>query len=82
MKMACGGIEAQAPLALRHIDRILAAIHTSTSLADAIIVTCFVVSSSDKPAARQAICEYHVSFIKMFCHLFVVDTNQLKSYNE
>ncbi|XP_065051613.1 uncharacterized protein LOC135681209 [Rhopilema esculentum] len=65
MKMACGGVEAQAPLALRHIDRILAAIHTSTSLPDAIIVTCFVVSSSDKPAVRQAFCEYPIDTSSM-----------------
>ena len=46
MKIVEGGIEAEAPLALRHVKRVIDVISPSSNLKDSIYGVCYVTSSN------------------------------------
>lgn len=55
------GIKAEAHLALRHVDRVLKAIDSSSSVQDAICIICYVVSASYIAVAEDVFRDYNVS---------------------
>ena len=57
------GIKAEAYLALRHVDRVLKAIDSSSSVQDAICVICYVVSARYKVVAEKVFRDYCVSTV-------------------
>ena len=55
------GIKDEAYLAIRHVDRVLKAIDSSSSVQDAICIVCYVISASYIAVAENVFRDYCVS---------------------